>query len=870
MIVIKSKPKQRRRRSVCFAGALFLVYTLTVFFVGFKAHREGVFSNVIRPWIQGNSSTLSNYLAGMGANPEQLRIDIKFKHLETLRAQRDRALNEGSLFASTDDLVPATISFADGVTPVRIRLKGDGVQHLLGDKWSFRVSVRREGTLFGMKQFSLQHPGTRNYIYEWLYHKALQREGVIALRYKFVEVSLNGKDLGVYALEEHFEKRLVENNRRREGPIVRFDEDAMWREITDQMRPFGVVEDGQSGSYTSSKVDGFQSGQLLSGPDSAKRYGQIVQRMEGFRSGRLATGDVFDVELLGKYFAIVDLLGAEHGSRWHNIRFYCNPVTTRLEPVGFDANAGRPIERLIGMEWEDVRQKADAARRNESFRGRLFADPLLRRAYVKHLERVSEESYADQLLADLSEELGASLKILYREWPQEPWGAFNVLKRNQAYIRTMLEPSQVVSAGLQSVEGNLLTLEVGNLQSLAVEVTALVLPGRQARVAPVAPVELLAKWHGHSVTYQTIQFELPADVKWDHAQALEAKVVCRIDGAQAERLEPIAPFSVVGPRSFGNDLLRRSPNAHRFDFVEVDREQRLIRFKPGRWSIHQDVIVPAGYRLVIGPATTLDLVDRAMLLSYSALDCQGTAEQPVVIMSSDGTGQGLVVMEAPEESKLSHVRFEELKYPKRSNWSLTGSVTFYESPLVADHCAFVSNQSEDGLNTVRTHFALSNCLFDRSASDAFDADFCTGSVEDTRFLNIGNDGVDVSGSVVSVKRVAVHGSGDKAISSGEASDVTAEDLDVRDAVVGLASKDRSSLTVTGATLRGCTYPVVAFQKKPEFGPAVVDAKDVEVIDAKGQSLVQAGSKVTLNGAQLVTKHVDILGILYAEEKRRDF
>ena len=92
----------------------------------------------------------------------------------------------------------------------------------------------------------------------------------------------------------------------------------------------------------------------------------------------------------------------------------------------------------------------------------------------------------------------------------------------------------------------------------------------------------------------------------------------------------------------------------------------------------------------------------------------------------------------------------------------------------------------------------------------------------------------------------------------------------RCAVVGLASKDRSSLTVTGATLRGCTYPVVAFQKKPEFGPAVVDAKDVEVLDAKDQSLVQAGSKVTLNGAQLVTKHLDILSILYAEEKRRDF
>lgn len=870
MIVIKASQRPRTRRAVLLVGVVFLVYTLTVFLAGLAVHREGVFSNVVRPWVQGNADTLGNYLASFGATPEQLRIDIKFKNLEKIRAQRDRALKAGSLFTSPDDMVRATISFRDEATPVRLRLKGDSVTHLLSDKWSFRVSVRGDGTMFGMKQFSLQHPGTRNYIYEWLYHEALRREGVIALRYKFVEVSLNGKDLGVYALEEHFEKRLIENNQRREGPIVRFDEDAMWREIVDQLRPFGVVENGQSGSYEASKIDAFQSKQLLSTPASAERYGKIVQRMEAFRTGALPTSAVFDVELLARYFAIVDLVGAEHGSRWHNIRFYCNPVTTLLEPIGFDANAGRPISRLIGMDWDDVQQVADAARRTSSFRGRLFADPMLRRAYIKHLERVSTEEYADELLAALSEELQASLKILYMEWPQAPWNGFEVLKRNQAYIRTMLQPSQVVNAGVQSVDGRRLAIEVGNLQGLAVEIAGLALPGRAQRLAPLSPVVLDAKWHGHAVGYRTVVFELPADVEWTHEVALATQVVCRMDGAQEDLLEALTPFSVVAQRNMQGDLLRRAPNVHRFEFADVDREQGRVTIKPGQWSIHQDVIVPAGYRLVIGPGTTLDLTNRAMLLSYSALDWQGTEDQPVVIRSSDGTGQGVLVMQAPEESRVSHVRFEKLKYPKRVDWTLTGSVTFYESPVVAERCAFVSNQSEDGLNTVRTRFVLRHCLFDRSASDAFDADFCTGSVEDTRFVNIGNDGVDVSGSVVTVKRVTVDGSGDKAISSGEASEVTAEDLDVRDAIVGLASKDRSSLVVAGAKLRGCTYPVVAFQKKPEFGPAMVEATDVEVVDAKDGALVQAGSRVTLNGEVLVTRHLDILKILYPGEKRRDF
>ncbi len=870
MIIVKPNQRPRRRRAVFLVGTLFVVYSLTVFLVGLAVEREGVFSNLVRPWISGNAATLGNYVKSFGASPEHLRIDIKFEHLQKLRGQRDRALEAGSLFASRDDFVPATISCGDDETPVRLRLKGDGIQHVLSDKWSFRVSVREEKTLFGMKQFSLQHPGARNYIHEWLYHEALRREGVVSLRYKFLELSLNGKSLGVYAMEEHFEKRLLENNKRREGLIVRFDEDAMWREITDQFRPYWPVEGGQSGSYLSARVDAFQSSQLLSTAETAKRYAATVQLMEGFRTGTLATSDVFDVELLAKYFAIVDLMGAEHGSRWHNIRFYGNPITTRLEPVGFDGGGGRAITRLIGTEWEDVRQTADASRRNESFRGRLFADPLLRRAYVTQLERVSDEAYVDDLLADLSEELAEWLAIIYREWPQAPFEPVDVLRKNQGYIRSMLQPASVISAGLKSLEGDKVTIEVGNLQSLAVEVTGLVLPDEGGSLAPLMPRVIQGKWHGHTVNYQTVSFTLPKGLTWDHAIALSTRVAYRVDGAEAQRLELLTPFSLSGSVSFQHDLLRSSPNIHRYEFAEIDRAARQITIKAGRWSIREDVIAPAGYTLVIAPGTTLDLTERAVLLSYAPLDWRGTVEQPIVITSSDGTGQGVVVMEAGDESKLAHVRFEHLKSPQRDAWSLTGSVTFFKSPLVADHCAFVANKSEDGLNVFETRFTLRNCLFELSESDAFDADFCQGTIEDTQFLDVKNDCIDVSGSVVTLRRLLVDGAGDKAISSGEASNVTAEELDIRNAIIGLACKDNSELTVTGAKLLACKYPVAAFQKKPEFGSANINATNVEIIDAKEGSLVQVGSTVTLNGVRVPTRHLDILKILYAQEKRRDF
>ena len=61
----------------------------------------------------------------------------------------------------------------------------------------------------------------------------LGEEGLPSLRYEFRPLILNGKNLGIYALEEHFDKILVESNKFREGPILKFSEDKLWEMRSD-------------------------------------------------------------------------------------------------------------------------------------------------------------------------------------------------------------------------------------------------------------------------------------------------------------------------------------------------------------------------------------------------------------------------------------------------------------------------------------------------------------------------------------------------------------------------------------------------------------------------------------------------------------
>ena len=148
---------------------------------------------------------------------EQITITLTEADYDRLQQKRAAALEAKVLLTCEADLVPAKIAFQDQLIKSDIRLKGDWTDHLIGDNWSFRVKLAKNKTVLGMRKFSLHHPKTRNYAGEWLFHQLLKAEGILSLQYHFVKVQLKvesptntiSKDLGIYALEEFFDKYLI-------------------------------------------------------------------------------------------------------------------------------------------------------------------------------------------------------------------------------------------------------------------------------------------------------------------------------------------------------------------------------------------------------------------------------------------------------------------------------------------------------------------------------------------------------------------------------------------------------------------------------------------------------------------------------------
>ncbi len=818
-------------------------------------------SEMIKHFRETRLRVIPNYMQGLTAQPPFLKIDVKFQDLQKLVYDRAKALEYQVILADSLSIVNASITYGEEILPAKLRLKGDWTSdNLQGDKWSFRLKLRGDNTLFGMKQFSLQHPRVRNYIYEWLFHKMLEKEEIIPLRYIFVHLSLNGKDLGIYALEEHFEKRLIEYNRNREGLILKFDENPRWmavRNVWPQASQLGLS------SMFSASVDVFKSKTVMQDSVLYRQFLLASSLLERFRTGDLKAAEVFDIKKMAAYFAIVDLMGAQHALSWHNLRFYYNPINSRLEPIGFDGDAGATTACLNGL------MKSNGFATNP-FQDLVLGDQTIFREYVACLEKLANPDYLADFLAENKEELTENLGIIYSEYPNFSYSA-NTLYSNQKTIQQSLDPVKGLHAYIDRISNSTLTLLIGNTQAWPIEVNSLSCPDGRT-IVPEKDVILESHNPSSPISFSRINFQLPEEILINDSLTTQLALQYSVLGSSVAKTTGVFSWPLVENDIIQNDLMRQAPNISAFDFLSLSQSAKTITIKPGNWRISNDVIIPPGYRVLCTGGTTLSLERKAKILSYSPLFFAGDKNAKIVVRSNDSTGQGLIVLETSERSLLEHVIFENLMSPVHGGWSLTGALTFFKADVSFDACVFRANRSEDFVNIVRSDFSMMDCLLTGISSDAIDGDFCTGQMTNVAVVDVGNDAFDVSGSNVVITGLSVTRAGDKGISVGENSLVKASDVEINNSEIGLAVKDLSRLELAGIELTDTRVGFVLFQKKPEFGNAVANVERLTSENIEVLYLIEKGSELTLNSQRIDGDQDDIeamlYGIIYGKSSRK--
>ena len=844
---------------------LVLAITLKIFHrETFKDYYSILYSKI--PFIE-DISQLQNYpfyvyysLKSFFESHQKLKINIKFKDYKKINFMRELALNGEKEFS----YVPAIIENKGEKLKAKIRLKGDRDIHYKDlNTSSYRIEIKNDKTFLGMSKFSIHKPVARNYIREWIYLKMNYNEGIVTPRYKFIELNINGQSQGLYAIEEHYTKHLIEYNNRKEGPIIRFNEN------------YGL-------SFENSRIEPYQISKEVKNSEIMKNS---VALLETFRNNLSNLEQVFDVEKLGKFFAIIDLNGTFHAAAIKSMRFYYNPVTALLEPIPFDGHGGgynegngSGYDNLISSElgikefWMHDNGKKfyqkifnDHSHLNEKFYNEYF----------KMLRKLSDERYLNTFFDDYDSVIKTNLNQIYSEFPLEDRifhfgpGHYKfhpkIFYLRQKMIRSKLKNLDLEVSYLNNNENTImLKFESDNL-SFPIEILGLKV--NEKLIKPEENNIIIPKKDTAKQTQDYIfTFKMKSQIEMEKLNEIfnkeEVEIKVKYYGDSKIKTLKINKWRKNTKNILSQNYLKSNSNFYEFDFIKR-KEGNVLFFVGDSINVNEKVIIPSGYVVKAKPGTTLNLTDSSFIISKSPFIFKGMTDNLIKVISSDQTAKGLFLYQTGSESYFSNTTFKNLSNFAYADWELPGAITFYEANVFFNFCNFKSNLAgDDYINIIRSDFKLINCKFIKSFLDGFDSDFSNGLIRNTSFLSCGNDGIDLSGSIVSLENVTLVDIGDKSISVGEKSYCKISNIHIKDSVISISSKDSSQVFLSHVNIEDSKYGFTAFQKKYEYGPGFIEISNYELNNVQTPFFIEEGSRCIANGSKILTTKVNLRNYFY--------
>ena len=418
-----------------FKPRFLFIYAFLFFFVlGFFTYKSSIknhkLSNYIlysKGIISNNVNIIPNYFKGLSSEPDIIFIDIKSLNIQRLSYLRDQALmNQDGVIKEEykSETVKGKLSYKGKSYKADLSLTGQNMDHINNAyKWSFRVNLKGEGRIDGIKKFTLLVPHTRgsDQLSEFIGHKLMKHVGLISLRYDYKKVILNGKDYGIYAFEEHLDKRTLESNSLRDGIIIKATPD----------------------SFKLFKEKKVRTNEIFS-----SQLNYLQRKWDMFLKGEIPTQSIFDIEKLAKYYAISDIINGQHTHYLGNEIFHFNPMTLLLEPIGREWDAPYIDDEDFRIFLNNIEVISGDAN-SKNFQSLIFKDKEFINLYLKYLDRYSEIDFIDNFMKENIEEILESKYKLYSQYPYLDANE-NILYEQIDTIKNELSEMELQNTALES------------------------------------------------------------------------------------------------------------------------------------------------------------------------------------------------------------------------------------------------------------------------------------------------------------------------------------------------------------------------------------------------------------------------------------
>ncbi len=714
-------------------------------------------------------------------NLDNVQIIINQENLYNLELQRQQRLgkipkNETDLYNFSN----AKIKFKEKNYNIKLRVKGDRLIHWYDkNSTSYKIDLRGPKRIWGLEEFSIQKPITRNYVYEYIFHKLLESNNLISLKYFFVNLSLNDNDQGVYAVEEGFSKELIERNKRRNGPIFGVDE---------------VISDTEKGVvYPNIQYDLYSESFWVSNYPTL--ISNALSKLNNFKIKNTTINEIFDLKKWATYFAIVDLTNALHASLSKSVKLYYNPVTGKFEPIGFDAQIearNNNSKNFLLIDFLDIKNKNCLGNCYDrkwflSFfkdnNGELNTDFI--NLYFNELNRLSSEEF----LIDFNEKYNKKIRFynsqIYSDNSKKDQGLYKglgfyifddeYLVKRQEYIRQRLKNLN----DIQKLQFSLKKDEVvfDNINKFFLK-----------------KIIIKCKNGTDKELYITKNNSLDHDKNCNYFIGKKELNITENLFLSSEANNGLGKFS---------NLLEHSAIENLNDVFYINKDL----------EIKNNYYFPVNKKLIVKKGVKINFLGDYIILSEGNISFKGTKEEPIIINGINGNGS---IVLSNNNYYFDNVIIKNLSFPKDQSKILYGGINIIKSNLTIENTQIENSNSEDAINIISSNSFIKNLNIKKIKADAIDIDFGKLKFENINCENIFNDCLDASGAQVNGSFLTGNNINDKGLSFGENSNGEIINISFQNSRLGIAVKDGSKLKLSKYKLLNNDYDIAVFNKKNEY------------------------------------------------------
>ena len=710
-------------------------------------------------------------------------LELTPRRFDEWHAMLDRVNFRGRSVEEDRVYIPAVFHYGRETWQVDIRGRGTLTGHYKKDKPSIRVRFPRDRYFEGRRVMNLIVPYEQARVMVDTTLNAIARHyDLVVYPRKFAVVRMNGEVLGVYQEMDHFRKELPVLQSRSEGFLT------------------SALGEGKGGSEKSPH------------PGFREAMAALVACIEECppEQAEHLLDRYFDFEKTAVYSALTTWFSSHHAWGPDNLILFFDPAYGRFEPIPWDVGID-PIYLKAGAQetpekvFESSIDLGDHLLRRPAFRMRRneFLWDMVHRKRQFALDESARQ------WNDIWPELAVDTEYSRKRTQGYYTGFQRIVHRNAEILKDLLarhdltlrvgnDAVEFVNRAAAEVDVKALVFEDtdGNLYERRIEATVPSRfreePGRWSAPldVPEGIVDVRVEAH-HHLTQDLLP---PEDITWESA---DLPVIT--SPSNGEETRPL-PAGLVA-------------------------EKDLWTFS-GEVRVTENLAQPDGVRTVFEPGLRLSLDADVVLVLRGDLESRGTTEQPIVVRATDpaqpfATFAVLGRPSRPAVVTLEHTTIDGGREGGFLGVHFSGSFSVYSGSLDMRHSRLLNAAGEDGLNVKYGSATIEHTLFENTASDAVDLDFCTGWLRHNVIRRTLGDGFDFSGSIIEVEDNRFEDCADKGMSVGEDTIILAHNNTVHNGTTGAAVKDLSLARLDELVLTELEVGVAIYQKKQVFDSATV-------------------------------------------------